>query len=280
MPRGHLFRHLQELPEPGCLQYDVTRHVSDHHTPALRTSFTDSFTHGETQVSGPDAAGASKASGKMSEKEIEQEKDAIQAGQAGQAAESTPPGGPPPGEAVPNKPEGATSGITLPENSQIDQRMKAFQKELNYILSEGKGNTKCMMARPVPQPNADLKATPIFNRPTLPICSRFTKGDCPFKVDHKSGKLVRKAAEAANGDENAEAGSDMAEPGEPPAGSDMQGAEMSMGGGAWPFNQTVLALMEPKPQPRCASGDRGAKRSLRPHRHAGNRSRPCGHSFL
>lgn len=231
-----------------------------------------SFTAQPDSGAPPDVADASKFNGKKGDKEIQMEKDAVKTG-------STSPAPPP------QMPDDA-EGVKLPAKSTVDERMKKFKSEMAWILNQGAGGDtkRCLPARPIPQ-RTEGTSVPLFQHPTLPICSRDTKGKCPYYIDRKSGKLERKKDDAAEAEKAAGEGEkgDKA-PGEAPKEPEESGLGPAA---AW------LALLQPTAGlpfkgalgsdcRRCgASGAANTKCcAAQKHRRTCAGSHSCGYIFL
>mmetsp|Transcript_36398 Transcript_36398/g.58303 ORF Transcript_36398/g.58303 Transcript_36398/m.58303 type:complete len:256 (-) Transcript_36398:14-781(-) len=221
----------------GILQQVFDHH---HHGSSTRASFA---APGEPGADDP--MPASKFNGKMDDEELIEEKKMEQAGMAGPNANITP-------EAP--APLSDESQPKMPTKSTRDQRWKKWQEQMNYVLSKGNGkeNHRCRPARPIPQwSKADvLENAPVFNMPKLPLCTRKTK-ECPYKIDRKENKLVRIVEKT---EEESDATSGETANGEP-TGPEAGEAEEGFGGGDWPFNQALLALLRPLPAQGRLIGD-------------------------
>jgi hypothetical protein len=160
-------------------------------------------------------------------------------------------------------------------------QMTKFEEELESIMPKKKKEARCTPALPVPDYKANWKHIPetLFNRPHLPICSRSVRGDCPYYVDHKSNELRLKS------DRDSEGGEASNESEEPAEEEESAAAQASLGSMAWPFNQTLLALLAPKPQleryGRCTASACNIRCSFRQQRSSRSSQRhTCGHAFL
>jgi hypothetical protein len=232
------------------MRASILQHSLEHHT-TLHSSFAGEL---PPQIRPSPMTQLNEDPEVNSGNQVEKAAEDLLGQQAGKAALETAMKGPAQQDAALQEPGQA---VSQPTRSQLTQQVR---DQMQSLLSQRKVEPKCTPARPVPQPqpHSVTGATPLFNSPQIPLCAQSNLGECPYFVDtlgrtrkkseyiepeyHEPMKTLHYPKQDFKDDEQEDEEAEV----------DID--EESMGSAAWPFNQTLLAMLRPAPPLVVAPG--------------------------